>query len=577
MRISKRLLALLMSVLLISAILPAISTFAAEVVFPLKTGENVLVANEDTLFVTLLKQDPDTKLITATIQIQQSAASSEGISFRTIGIAISFSGKAAPFSYNSVMPDLFPPGQIDVDTPNVKSLFAGYTKALINDFSDYSSQFIRRDANSGGVLGTMLSGSGMNPPLVVDPGQTVDIAEFYFMPVSGDMLDIDMFGFTFLYEPFTFTRVTNFIGNGTYLLEASSMRLSQLVYTFVVNPGSFKLHIQQPQPKVSANNSTRTIAGYNLDTMEWSYNEAGPYSGGLPLVGGEACTVYVRGKGSADYSGNNEPYTNYKKYIAGSPTPVTFEAGEGLNTYIVTFDGNGGSPALQLRVVVENTAVGAENMPDDPIHDGFTFTGWGKEKNGTGTEFSPATVVTADITVYAQWAADTPPAATITGRVSSYNPRRETKIDLYMAGTKDLVASAIIEKSLTGSDQITQEFKLFDVPEGIYDLVVSKETHLNCTILGVPVGVSDLDLTTNPNAFINTISLPCGDINGDGFINSSDLSIIILPANYNKHISDPGVDPKADLTGTGWVNPSVVSIIILPANYNKTHLIYTYQ
>ena len=167
--------------------------------------------------------------------------------------------------------------------------------------------------------------------------------------------------------------------------------------------------------------------------------------------------------------------------------------------------------------------------------------------------------------------------ASLTGRVSSYNPQRETKIELYLTGTEHLAASAIIEALPEGFGQTTQEFTLKSIPEGVYDLVVSKKTHLNYSITGIPVGAAGLDLTMHPDDNINTISLPCGDINEDGFINSSDLSILILPANYNKSISDPEVDPLADLTGSGWVNSSALSVIILPSNYNRTHITYTFS
>jgi len=165
----------------------------------------------------------------------------------------------------------------------------------------------------------------------------------------------------------------------------------------------------------------------------------------------------------------------------------------------------------------------------------------------------------------------------ITGQIQSYNPRKVTSITLYEAGKNTVCASATIEAEATGSGQVTQEFSLMGVSEGVYDLVVSKQTHLNYTITGVIVGGDDLDLTENADPNISLITLLCGDINEDGYINSSDLSIVILPANYNKQTTENGVDPLADLTGSGWVNSSCLSVVILPANYNKTHVVYAYK
>ena len=170
---------------------------------------------------------------------------------------------------------------------------------------------------------------------------------------------------------------------------------------------------------------------------------------------------------------------------------------------------------------------------------------------------------------------------TVSGRISSYNPQRETKIALYRAGSEhlvnDLAAKTTIEAKEAGSGQITQDFTLEYVPAGVYDLVVSKQTHVNYTITGVIVGKIDMDLSTHPDSNINMITLPCGDINEDGFINSSDLSIIIMPSNYGKQITEAGVNPLADLIGSGWVNSSTLSVIILPANYDKTHIKYAYN
>ena len=72
------------------------------------------------------------------------------------------------------------------------------------------------------------------------------------------------------------------------------------------------------------------------------------------------------------------------------------------------------------------------------------------------------------------------------------------------------------------------------------------------------------------------ITLPCGDINSDGYIDSADLGTIILPRNYGKQITDEGVDPLADLEGVGCVDSGSISVIILPVNYNKTHIVYPY-
>ena len=74
-----------------------------------------------------------------------------------------------------------------------------------------------------------------------------------------------------------------------------------------------------------------------------------------------------------------------------------------FSDFTVTFDGNGGVPPLQTEQVEPGQKV-------DPLptvtREGHTFLEWNSEPDGTGFEFSTATAVTADITVYAIWEAE---------------------------------------------------------------------------------------------------------------------------------------------------------------------------
>jgi uncharacterized repeat protein (TIGR02543 family) len=74
-----------------------------------------------------------------------------------------------------------------------------------------------------------------------------------------------------------------------------------------------------------------------------------------------------------------------------------------LPVYTVTFDSNGGSTVAAKTAIVQNTAVGT--LPANPTKAGFVFSGWFTDNNTFLNQFTAATVVTADITVYAQWTA----------------------------------------------------------------------------------------------------------------------------------------------------------------------------
>jgi uncharacterized repeat protein (TIGR02543 family) len=82
----------------------------------------------------------------------------------------------------------------------------------------------------------------------------------------------------------------------------------------------------------------------------------------------------------------------------------------GPDFYTVTFDANGGdTQANPQTMTVVSPAATVGTLPAAPSRTGYAFDGWNTRADGTGTPFTGATLVTADITVYAQWYA-LPPA-----------------------------------------------------------------------------------------------------------------------------------------------------------------------
>ena len=112
---------------------------------------------------------------------------------------------------------------------------------------------------------------------------------------------------------------------------------------------------------------------------------------------------------------------------------------------------------------------------------------------------------------------------------------------------------------------------------GTYDLVVTKAGHLTYTITGVVVGSGNVDLTADTSKAYSTITLLCGDVDGDGNINESDVSVIRYASNINKPVSS-AANPLADVDGDGNVNESDVSIVRYAVHINKNtgHCTYTY-
>ncbi|MDD3302290.1 MAG: InlB B-repeat-containing protein, partial [Candidatus Gracilibacteria bacterium] len=80
---------------------------------------------------------------------------------------------------------------------------------------------------------------------------------------------------------------------------------------------------------------------------------------------------------------------------------ITYYAQWTINTYIVTFNGNGGTGFTPTtKTVTYNTAIGA--LPTNPTRIGYTFKGWYTATSG-GTKITTSTIITSNVTYYAQW------------------------------------------------------------------------------------------------------------------------------------------------------------------------------
>ena len=119
------------------------------------------------------------------------------------------------------------------------------------------------------------------------------------------------------------------------------------------------------------------------------------------------------------------------------------------------------------------------------------------------------------------------------------------------------------------SGQVTQDFTFKEVDTGTYDLVVTKACHLTYTIKNMVVGESPIDLTAMTGKAYSTITLLCGDIDGNGFINSTDLGIILKGQNYGKSTATAG-DKAADLDGNGFINSTDLGIVLQGQHYGKS-------
>ena len=98
--------------------------------------------------------------------------------------------------------------------------------------------------------------------------------------------------------------------------------------------------------------------------------------------------------------------------VNDATTWATFAYGSQA-TYTITFDGQGATtPASVASATVGGPNWTLTNFPVAPAKTGYTFGGWFTSPNGAGTPFYASTVVTANMTVYADWVSGSPAPVT---------------------------------------------------------------------------------------------------------------------------------------------------------------------
>ena len=157
----------------------------------------------------------------------------------------------------------------------------------------------------------------------------------------------------------------------------------------------------------------------------------------------------------------------------------------------------------------------------------------------------------------------------VKGKVVSCNGSNDFTVTLYKAGSDTVVGTPLTVSGNGTVGSTEQEFTIPNVAPGTYDLVVTKDAHLTYTVKGVVVGDTDLDLTAMTEKPFSTITLLCGDIDGNGFINSTDLGIILKGQNYGKSTATAG-DKAADLDGNGFINSTDLGIVLQGQHYGKS-------
>jgi len=144
------------------------------------------------------------------------------------------------------------------------------------------------------------------------------------------------------------------------------------------------------------------------------------------------------------------------------------------------------------------------------------------------------------------------------GQVRSYNPGNPTMIRLERTDGSFTYTHTIPAES-GGSGQRTQNFTFQDIEPGTYSIVITKAGHTRFTINNVIVN-GDVDLRLSPLAEVQTITLIPGDVDGNGWVNMDDVTLVMnrLGMSVGNLI---GNEILLDIDGNGWVNMDDLSIV----------------
>lgn len=186
----------------------------------------------------------------------------------------------------------------------------------------------------------------------------------------------------------------------------------------------------------------------------------------------------------------------------------------------------------------------------------------------------------------------TPPAEWPSGNarmiLRSYDPRKPITLALYQwddtAGKYNPTADYTLEIAgeLSGSGLCRQTISFADaqftyktgsqvqgskLQSGTYKLVLGKPSHVSATLTGVTISRDGGELSLFPQLDDKCLTLPCGDVTGDGHIQLKDYASLIRPGRYAAAATGVNV---YDLNGDLRVDQRDLAILTAPANYGKS-------
>jgi uncharacterized repeat protein (TIGR02543 family) len=221
-----------------------------------------------------------------------------------------------------------------------------------------------------------------------------------------------------------------------------------------------------------------TVSGNITVYARWTLDTSIQYTVIFDAVGGSPATQTKTVTNGGSVGSSNMPSTPTRSgynfngwYTAATSGGSEFTAGTTVSgnitvyarwtldtsiQYTVTFDADGGSPATQTKTVTNGSSLGSSNMPSTPARSGYNFNGWYTASGGGGSQFTVATIVTADIILYAKWLpVNTTP--TYTGDGVSFKTVYVSGGHTFPTGTDDSGTATVTNAYEIGETEVTYE------------------------------------------------------------------------------------------------------------------------
>lgn len=160
------------------------------------------------------------------------------------------------------------------------------------------------------------------------------------------------------------------------------------------------------------------------------------------------------------------------------------------------------------------------------------------------------------------------------GEIKSEYGAVSGKIDtskLYSEITVELYSGETLVASLTVSADSDGNFEFKDLEKGTYTIKISTASSVPFEVGKIDVTADETtELTESNKRDVSLLTLPLGDVDGNGYVDVADISQILLADNY-------GSSSRAgDINSDGITDISDISIILSSGNYGSGAISQTY-